>query len=110
MSIRYYDRGGAPMTQNEWLALIRDWAIRLYGLDTGRQLFREALFTRRDRHNGPPHVYTPGVQPPAHQPHVWWYQRYVCAAGHRFTGQPPPGIIKCPTCGTEDLTMDQEQP
>lgn len=45
----------------------------------------------------------------------WWrrpnpYRQvgYVCAAGHRFRGYPPPGLVVCPECGTEDVHLEEQ--
>lgn len=59
------------------------------------------------------HIYQVGDDGAMHYQgdrHVAEDQRYVCAAGHRFTGNPPPGIVVCPECGTDDVALDQEQP
>lgn len=67
------------------------------------------------RSDGPPHRYDPSVRHRVNEPTVWPYvpppdARFVCMAGHRFTANPPPGIVTCPECGTEDIALEQEQP
>lgn len=44
-----------------------------------------------------------------HLDHIAFSAQYVCKVGHRFTGYPPPGVVVCPDCGTEDINFDQRR-